>query len=187
MNLPPIVSPQEWQAAWEQMLVKEKELTHARDALAFEGRSQLAVYRFFFEPDVEGWPVPWYTITDGFDTDFDVDEWHGTNLFFRDGDRVFRTYLINGRGDEALGAPSATSTAPRSGARRSGRTHPTAIRSRRPTSCGGGGPATTSSPPAESRRNFFGRRPLGKGDANHPEEVVPRDAGRHSRRDHPSR
>ena len=38
MNMPPIVPPQEWQAAWEQMLVKEKELTHARDALAAERR-----------------------------------------------------------------------------------------------------------------------------------------------------
>ena len=28
-----------------------------------------------------GWEMPWYTITDDFDTDFDVDEWHGTNAF----------------------------------------------------------------------------------------------------------
>ena len=81
MNMPPIVSPQEWDAAREEMLVKEKELTRARDALAaerrrmprmavekdyafegpdgpaslldlFEGRRQLIVYRFFFEPGV---------------------------------------------------------------------------------------------------------------------------------------
>jgi predicted dithiol-disulfide oxidoreductase (DUF899 family) len=32
-----------------------------------------------------------------------VDEWHGHNVFFRDGDRVFRTYFINSRGDEAMG------------------------------------------------------------------------------------
>ena len=38
MNMPPVLSPQEWQAAWEQMLVKEKELTRARDALAAERR-----------------------------------------------------------------------------------------------------------------------------------------------------
>ena len=79
MNMPPIVSPQEWKAAREELLVEEKELTHARDALAakrrrmprmavendyafegpngpaslldlFEGRRQLIVYRFFFEP-----------------------------------------------------------------------------------------------------------------------------------------
>jgi predicted dithiol-disulfide oxidoreductase (DUF899 family) len=33
-----------------------------------------------------------------------VDEWHGTNAFFRDGERVFRTYFINNRGDEAMGS-----------------------------------------------------------------------------------
>ncbi len=181
MNLPPIVTPQKWHAEWERMLAKEKELTHARDALAaerrrmprmavekeyrfegshgpaslldlFEGRRQLIVYRHFFEPGVEGWPekscpgctmmaeqdahpahlnardttlayisrapqadiqrwkarngwdVPWYTLTDDFDADFGVDEWHGTNVFIRDGDEVFRTYFVNGRGDEALGS-----------------------------------------------------------------------------------
>ena len=38
MNTPPIVSPEEWQTAWEKLLVKEKELTRARDALAAERR-----------------------------------------------------------------------------------------------------------------------------------------------------
>src|SRR3954451_16819460 len=85
MNTPPIVTPQEWEAARLQLLVKEKELTQARDALAaerrrmpwlpvekvyvfdgpdgrlslldlFEGRRQLVVYRAFFEPGVFGWP-----------------------------------------------------------------------------------------------------------------------------------
>jgi predicted dithiol-disulfide oxidoreductase (DUF899 family) len=85
MNTPPIVSPQEWEAAREEMLVKEKEITRARDALTaerrrmptmavekeytfegpggpvtltdlFDGRRQLIVYRFFFEPGVSGWP-----------------------------------------------------------------------------------------------------------------------------------
>ena len=85
MNMPPIVSPQEWEAAREELLVKEKALTRARDALAaerrrmprmavekdyrfdgpngpaslrdlFEGRRQLVVYRSFFEPGVAGWP-----------------------------------------------------------------------------------------------------------------------------------
>ena len=51
-----------------------------------------------------GWEMPWYTITDSFDADFGVDEWHGTNVFFRDGERVFRTYFINNRGDEAMGS-----------------------------------------------------------------------------------
>src|SRR5690348_4126255 len=85
IKTPPIVSRQEWEAAREQMLVKEKALTKARDALAaerrrmpwmavekayesegpqgkvslldlFEGRRQLIVYRAFFEPGVFGWP-----------------------------------------------------------------------------------------------------------------------------------
>src|SRR5438874_7599965 len=85
MDTPPIVSPQEWEAARQQLLVKEKELTRARDALAaerrrmpwlavekeyefngpqgkaslldlFDGRRQLIIYRAFFEPGVHGWP-----------------------------------------------------------------------------------------------------------------------------------
>jgi predicted dithiol-disulfide oxidoreductase (DUF899 family) len=52
-----------------------------------------------------GWElIPWYTLTDDFDADFGVDEWHGTNAFIRDGDRVFRTYFVNNRGDEAMGS-----------------------------------------------------------------------------------
>jgi predicted dithiol-disulfide oxidoreductase (DUF899 family) len=182
MKMGPIVSPEEWKAAREELLVKEKELTHARDALAaerrrmprlavektyrfdgpngpatfadlFEGRRQLILYRFFFEPGQGDWPesgcpgcswvadqmthpahlnardttlalisrapqpdierwkarmgwevLPWYTLTDDFDADFDVDEWRGTNIFLRnDEGRIFRTYFIDGRGDEALG------------------------------------------------------------------------------------
>src|SRR3984893_1481557 len=85
MKTPPIVSPQEWEAARQQLLVREKDLTRARDAVAaegrrmswlavekeyefdgpkgkarlldlFEGRRQLIVYRAFFEPGVFGWP-----------------------------------------------------------------------------------------------------------------------------------
>jgi predicted dithiol-disulfide oxidoreductase (DUF899 family) len=85
MNLPPVVSPAEWQIASEKLLVKEKEATRARDALAaerrrlpmvlidkdydfegpdgkaslldlFDGRRQLLLYHFMFAPDVEGWP-----------------------------------------------------------------------------------------------------------------------------------
>src|SRR5580658_10980905 len=44
-----------------------------------------------------GWEMPWYTITDSFDVDFGVDQWHGHNAFIRDGDKVFRTYFINSR------------------------------------------------------------------------------------------
>src|SRR3954469_1817278 len=85
MNTPPVVSSQEWEAARQKLLVKEKALTRARDTLAaerrrmpwlavaekyefegpsgkvsllelFEGRRQLIVYRAFFEPGVFGWP-----------------------------------------------------------------------------------------------------------------------------------
>ncbi|MFD5095285.1 DUF899 domain-containing protein [Amycolatopsis thailandensis] len=174
------VTSAEWEEARLRLLVKEKELTRARDALAaerrrmpwvavekayefegpsgpvslldlFEGRRQLIVYRAFFEPGVEGfpdhacqgcslvadqvahvahlnardttlafasrgpqpdlarmkarmgWTMPWYTITGDFDTDFGVGEWHGTNAFIREGDQVFRTYFVNGRGDEVMG------------------------------------------------------------------------------------
>ena len=51
-----------------------------------------------------GWEMPWFTLTDSFDLDFGVDEWHGTNVFYRDGDRLFRTYFINNRGDEQMGS-----------------------------------------------------------------------------------
>ena len=51
-----------------------------------------------------GWElIPWYTITDDWDADFGVDEWHGHNVFIREGDQIFRTYFVDGRGDEALG------------------------------------------------------------------------------------
>jgi predicted dithiol-disulfide oxidoreductase (DUF899 family) len=50
-----------------------------------------------------GWKMPWYTITDSFDADFGVAEYHGHNAFIRDGERVFRTCFINWRGDEAMG------------------------------------------------------------------------------------
>src|SRR3981189_1599139 len=85
MNTSPIVSQQEWEAARQPLLVREKALTRSRDALAaerrrmprlavekryefdgpkgrvslldlFEGRRQLIVYRAFFEPGVFGWP-----------------------------------------------------------------------------------------------------------------------------------
>jgi predicted dithiol-disulfide oxidoreductase (DUF899 family) len=145
MNAPPIVSPKQWEAAREQLLVKEKELTRAHDALAAERRRmpRMAVEKeYAFEgpdgpatlldqvahlahlnardttyvrvsraPQSEiqryqarmGWDVPWYTLTDDFDKDFGVDEWHGHNAFIREGDEIFRTYFINGRGDEHLG------------------------------------------------------------------------------------
>ena len=187
MNTPNVVSSQEWEAAHQQLLVKEKEYLRAGDTLAaerrrmpwmavekeyrfegldgpaslvdlFEGRRQLIVYRAFYGPEVttyaeggsyperacvgcsfladqvsnlahlnardvtlafasrapqaeiqglkerHGWEhIPWYEITDDFDKDFGVDEWHGHNAFIRDGDRVFRTYWIHDRGDERMG------------------------------------------------------------------------------------
>ena len=51
-----------------------------------------------------GWQlIPWYTLTDDFDADFGVDQWHGTNAFIREGDRIFRTYFVHDRGDEQVG------------------------------------------------------------------------------------
>ena len=76
---------------------------HARDAtLAFASRApQADIARLKAQM---GWGhIPWFTITDSFDQDFGVDEWHGHNVFIRDGDRIFRTYFINNRGDEAMG------------------------------------------------------------------------------------
>jgi predicted dithiol-disulfide oxidoreductase (DUF899 family) len=77
---------------------------HARDtSLAFASRAP--------QPDIArlksrmGWEMPWYTIEGDFDADFGVDEWHGHNAFVRgDDDRIYRTYFVNNRGDEALGS-----------------------------------------------------------------------------------
>ncbi len=52
-----------------------------------------------------GWGhIPWYEITDGFDQDFDVDQWHGTNAFIREDGEIYRTYFVDGRGDEQMGS-----------------------------------------------------------------------------------
>jgi predicted dithiol-disulfide oxidoreductase (DUF899 family) len=77
---------------------------HARDTtLAYVSRAPQAEIQSLQQR--MGWEhIPWYTITDEFDTDHDVREWHGHNAFIRDGDRIFRTYLITGRGDETLGS-----------------------------------------------------------------------------------
>ena len=75
-----------------------------------------------------GWQMPWYTITDSFDVDFGVDEWHGTNAFIHDGPRVFRTYFINNRGDEVLGNTWSFLDMTALGARRIGRTRRRATR-----------------------------------------------------------
>ncbi|MGE5434721.1 MAG: DUF899 domain-containing protein, partial [Candidatus Doudnabacteria bacterium] len=82
MNLPPVVTAEEWQVARDALLAKEKEATRARDELAaerrtlprvridkdyvfdgpagkatlldlFEGRTQLLLYHFMFGPNQE--------------------------------------------------------------------------------------------------------------------------------------
>ncbi|MBV8900408.1 MAG: DUF899 domain-containing protein [Verrucomicrobia bacterium] len=84
-SYPLVVSRVEWQRARDQLLLKEKAATRARDALAaerrrlpmvriekeyvfdgpqgkarlldlFEGRRQLILYHFMFAPEVDGWP-----------------------------------------------------------------------------------------------------------------------------------
>src|SRR5205807_3303564 len=86
MDLPKVVSAEEWHVAHDKLLAKEKKATKARDALAaerrrqpmvridkeyvfegpdrkaslldlFDGRPQLIVYHFMFAPGVDGWPT----------------------------------------------------------------------------------------------------------------------------------
>ena len=54
---------------------------NARDTtLAFVSRAPQAEIRSLKER--MGWElIPWYSLTDEFDADFDVGEWHGTNAF----------------------------------------------------------------------------------------------------------
>jgi predicted dithiol-disulfide oxidoreductase (DUF899 family) len=77
---------------------------NARDTtLAFVSRAPQAEIRGLKER--MGWElIPWYTITDEFDADFGVHEWHGTNAFIREGVRIYRTYFVEARGDEAMGS-----------------------------------------------------------------------------------
>ena len=112
---------------------------NARDtSLAFVSRAS--------QPDIKrvkarmGWEhIPWYTLTDDFDADFGVDEWHGTNAFIRDGKRLFRTYFINGRGDEQMGNTWNYLDITALGRQESvGRTHPRAILRPRHTIGGSG-------------------------------------------------
>ena len=59
MNTPAIVSPQEWEAAREKLLVNEKALTRARDALAAERRRMpwLAVEKTYTFETPDGKPA----------------------------------------------------------------------------------------------------------------------------------
>jgi predicted dithiol-disulfide oxidoreductase (DUF899 family) len=76
---------------------------HARDtSLVFASRApQADIARL--KARMNWQEIPWVTVADRFDADFGVDEWHGTNVFYRDGERIFRTYFVNNRGDEQMG------------------------------------------------------------------------------------
>jgi predicted dithiol-disulfide oxidoreductase (DUF899 family) len=212
MNLPQVVSREEWLAARKKLLAREKELTRQRDALTaerrrlpmvkidkeylfegpdgeaslvdlFEGRRQLIVYHFMFSPEWDegcpscsagadevskgllehlharkttlayvsrapfpkleaykakkGWIFPWYS---SYGSDFNYEfhvtldesvapivynyrtkaeheqagtsyyvegeqpiERHGHSCFVRDGNDVFHTYSMYGRGAESVG------------------------------------------------------------------------------------
>ncbi|GGS51482.1 hypothetical protein GCM10010156_07660 [Planobispora rosea] len=177
MTRPPIVSEQEWRSARDALLVKEKQLTRAQDALAaerrrlpmvrvdrsyrfdgpdgarslpdlFDGRGQLIVYSFMWHgardfcpgcsmftdnighlahlhardvsmalvstgPLAEimpyrrrmGWTIPWYSAPDGdFSRDMGAGDGFALNVFLRDGEDVYRTYVTGGRGVERLGS-----------------------------------------------------------------------------------
>jgi len=178
-NLPQVVTMAEWQTMRDKLLVKEKAHMRAGDALAaerrrlpmvkidkeylfdgpdgnatlldlFEGRRQLILYHFMFDPEWDagcngcsmlvdgighpahlhardvslalvsrapraklepfrqrmGWTIPWYS---SFGNDFNADfgmtrngeEQSGTSVFLRDGNKIYRTYFTNSRGDEA--------------------------------------------------------------------------------------
>jgi hypothetical protein len=59
MKTPPVVSAQEWEAARQELLVKEKQLTRARDALAAERRRMpwLAVDKAYQFEGPDGMPA----------------------------------------------------------------------------------------------------------------------------------
>jgi predicted dithiol-disulfide oxidoreductase (DUF899 family) len=71
-------------------------------ALAFLSRSPIAQIQDLQER--MGWQrIPWFELTDDWDADFDVDQWHGTNAFVRTDDGIYRTYFVDARGDEGMG------------------------------------------------------------------------------------
>jgi predicted dithiol-disulfide oxidoreductase (DUF899 family) len=177
-----IVPAEQWAAAREELLEREKALMKERDRLAaqrrrlpvtevrsdypfigpdgpldllalFQGRTQLITHRFFFAPDVVNWPdgactgcslfadtichpahlaardttlalvtaapqdrvealkkrmgwgqLAFFTLgDDAFSHDFGVEKMFGINVFIRQGDRIFRSYFMNGRGVEEIG------------------------------------------------------------------------------------
>jgi predicted dithiol-disulfide oxidoreductase (DUF899 family) len=52
-----------------------------------------------------GWEqLPFFTLVgDEFSSDFGVEEMFGVIVFIRDGDRIYQTYFLNGRGIEEIG------------------------------------------------------------------------------------
>ncbi len=68
--------------------------------------------------------MPWYTMTDGIDTDFGMDERHDANAFIRDGEGAFRTHPVNNRADKAMGSTWSYLDLTVLGPRRTGRTRP---------------------------------------------------------------
>ncbi|CAA9243663.1 MAG: hypothetical protein AVDCRST_MAG54-1629 [uncultured Actinomycetospora sp.] len=173
----PVVSAAEWEQARQELLVLEKEMTRATDALAaarrrmpmvrlekdyvvegvdgpvrlvdvFAGRRQLIAYKFMWhdpehpcegcslmvdqfghpahlhardvtrvvissgplaetEPYRErmGWTVPWYSAAHSeLFADLGHDGGFAMDVFLRDGDDVYRTYMISGRGVDKLGS-----------------------------------------------------------------------------------
>ena len=179
--LPRIVSRDEWQAARDALLVKEKAHTRAGDAIAaerrrlpmveleqayvlqgehgptplidvFEGRRQLIIQHFMYGSDWDdgcpgctfmvdhidpiatklhdkdatlvliarapiekllayrakrGWSIPWYssyetTFNDDFGVTIDGGESQGFSVLLRDGDRIFQTNHVTGRGVEPM-------------------------------------------------------------------------------------
>jgi predicted dithiol-disulfide oxidoreductase (DUF899 family) len=123
MSSPHVVSRDDWVAARKAFLIKEKEFSRARDVLSaqrralpmvkldkdyvfetpsgprhlldlFEGRRQLIVYHFMFDPDWdEGCPMCSF-LTDNMPNPAHYD--------FREGDSIFHTYSTYARGLDLL-------------------------------------------------------------------------------------
>jgi predicted dithiol-disulfide oxidoreductase (DUF899 family) len=142
VSLPDVTSHDEWLAARKQLLTREKELTRARDALSadrrrlpmvridkpyvfegpdgeatlldfFEGRQQLFLQHFMFDPSWEdGCPSCSAELED-----VAPDVWllkaeqpfemPGMSCFLRVGDDVFHTYSTFARGTEQIGGAYA--------------------------------------------------------------------------------
>lgn len=173
----PVVSAAAWEQARQELLVREKELTRAGDALAaarrrmpmqrleqdyvldgpggpvrlvdvFEGRRQLVAYKFMWHDPADpcegcsmfvdqfghtahlnardvtrvvissgplaetlpyrdrmGWTVPFYSAAQNdLYRDLGLGAGFALNVFLRDGDEVYRSYMVDGRGAEKLGS-----------------------------------------------------------------------------------